>query len=251
MRIRPAPLGVAVAHALGLDRRKLVDTAQGRFLLNLASQSVQRILRGNYELAIVSIPRRLLKPGMTFVDVGANEGYFSIVASLLVGDSGKVISVEPQSRLQEVILANAAANNRHVELLRYVLSNENGVAEIYLAPKTNNGASGFFARTKYRLPTEQVAALTLEAFLDRTGLNRVDLMKIDAEGAEWDILMPESAQRILRQGRIAAIIVEMHPDVFGRRGLSLETFDETMKSCGYARESPEGAWLFAGAVFGH
>jgi hypothetical protein len=196
VRIRPAALGVATVHAFGLDRRKLAETPYGKFLVNPASQSGQRMLRGTFELAIVKIMRLILKLGMTFVDTDANEGYFSIVASQAVARSGWVIAVVPQSRLQQVILSNGAANGCGIEL---------------------------------------------ETLLDHVGLKRVDLMKIDVEGAESDILTAEAARKTLRLGLIAAIIVEMHPDVFARRESFLEEFDGNMKSCGYVREPPQGA----------
>ena len=63
---------------------------------------------GRYEPQETAILRELLKPGMTFVDVGANWGYFTLVGAHLVGPSGRVISLEPEPRLFRLLVSNVA-----------------------------------------------------------------------------------------------------------------------------------------------
>src|SRR5690606_15185214 len=64
----------------------------------------------NYEPHVTAEVRRLLQPGMTFVDVGANIGYFALLAASLVGAQGKVIAFEPNLENCELLRRSIAAN---------------------------------------------------------------------------------------------------------------------------------------------
>ena len=109
-RIRPAPLGSAVANICGLNRRRVIETVHGRFLVSPVSHLGYQLTHGEYEPAMTAVLGRYLKQGDVFVDLGANEGYFSVIASPLVGSAGRVIAIEPQSRLQNTIQENLALN---------------------------------------------------------------------------------------------------------------------------------------------
>src|SRR5580704_7841694 len=106
LKIRPASLASAVARVCGLDKRTLVQTENGAFYISPVTWFGSELLQGKYEPQTTAILRQFLYPGAAFLDMGANEGYFSVVASRLVGEHGAVVAIEPQSRLQEVIKAN-------------------------------------------------------------------------------------------------------------------------------------------------
>ena len=100
MRIRPAPLAVLIK-ALLLVRRVEHPTPEGVFWIDPASSQGGALARnGIYEPELLATVKTRLGPGDTVVDVGANEGYFSVVASRRVGSTGRVIAIEPQARLQ-------------------------------------------------------------------------------------------------------------------------------------------------------
>ena len=78
--------------------------------------------------------RKYLAPGAVFVELGANEGYFTVLASQLVGPQGIVIAIEPRSRLQSVITANLEANNcRNVRVGKAVVSSKTQKVSLALA----------------------------------------------------------------------------------------------------------------------
>ena len=103
------------------------------------------IKQGIYEPQMTFLLQLVLRRGDTFVDAGANEGYFSILASSLVGEKGKVYYIiEPQGRLQQVALANIKANNASqiIETAHSALYNKDGKITLRLAPLIDSGPSG-------------------------------------------------------------------------------------------------------------
>ncbi|MGH7243329.1 MAG: FkbM family methyltransferase [Phycisphaerales bacterium] len=136
----------------------------------------------------------LLKPGMTFFDVGSHFGYFSLLAADLVGPSGSIHAFDPTpstfemlrknvGHLKNVTLVNAAGFSRNTKLD----FTDFGVE--YSA--YNSLSSGKIAFDKSRpQPTPrhfEVEAFTIDSYIERTGA-KPDLLKIDAEGAELEIL---------------------------------------------------------------
>src|SRR4051812_19895765 len=139
-RIRPASLGSAIAELFGLSKRQTVRTAHGNFFLNPVSNFGYQMISGEYEPSMRKVLEKYLAPGQVFVDLGANEGFFSIVAAALVGPSGKVIAVEPQSRLQSVIRQNMSLNScSNVKVIQGVISAASGSVEIHLTPDLRSG----------------------------------------------------------------------------------------------------------------
>ena len=80
-RIRPAPLASALAHITGLNRREFVHTEHGIFVVTPMSNLGFHLRRDEYEPATTAVLYEYLTPGAVFVDLGANEGYFTVLAS--------------------------------------------------------------------------------------------------------------------------------------------------------------------------
>lgn len=240
-RIRPRVLASAVAHLCGLDKRRMVETSEGVFLLNPVSYIATALAEGYYEPQTVEILTRFLPRGGVFLDLGANEGYFSVVASRLVGEAGTVIAVEPQSRLQSIIQANLTANHcSNVRLVRCVLSGRTGTARLSLSPDMHTGESTLFRQTRYIQPTEEVPSFTLADFLAAVGIRGCDLAKIDIEGAEWDVLMPAASE--LRSGALRHIAIEIHRPMLVKRGFSPEALHQHLVDCGYELQPQIGPY---------
>lgn len=231
-RVRPA-FAAAALKRLFRVRRAPFRTKWGVFLLDPVSQFGSRMMSaGGYEPQMVEAVQGLLRPGDLFLDVGANEGFFSIIASKRVGPEGRVFAVEPQSRLQPVIVANIARNKaRNVELLQRAVSDERGIAELFLPPDTNTGSSGLFRTTRYRNPSERVLQATLSDIVAMMPDRPIRLMKMDIESFEHEAIL--GSKPLFEEGRIENIALELHPPVIEARGKRCEDITEFLESCGY------------------
>ena len=159
---------------------------------------------GYFEEGLTRVLLDLLRPGMTFFDVGAHYGYFTLLASHIVGPSGRVHAFEPAPatfatlehntrRKQNVTRQNVALYSRaaKLEFMDYglVMSAFSSIYPERLLPRDRKGAVP-------RL--REVTAVTLDDYIERYGA-RPDLIKIDAEGSESEIL--RGAERVLAEGR--------------------------------------------------
>lgn len=215
--LRPAWLAQRIKEAAGIERR-VVQTREGAFYIDPVSLLGQYLLSdGVHEKEMVRVVKTILRPGDVFIDAGANEGYFSVIASRIVG-KGRSIAIEPQSRLIEVIKKNAEINSVEIEVLRSAVSNKNGEAEIKLAPAVNSGSSGFMRKTRYSLPSERVKKRTLSSILNQIDVERVDLLKMDIEGHEYEAVM--GSKEVFRSHRVKAIALELHTDILTEKGYS-------------------------------
>jgi FkbM family methyltransferase len=243
-RLRPAPLASAIAHISGLNRRRLVHTEYGTFFVNPVSNLGFQLLRGEYEPSTRTVLCQYLKPGAVFVDLGANEGYFTVLASRLVGPRGMVIAVEPQSRLQGVIRTNLRANDCHnVRLVKAAVSSKTQRVQLELGSEMNNGATSLFRCTKYPLPKEEVQSVTLAELFHSVEVHQCDLMKVDIEGAEYDAFM--GAQEVLKRGVIRHMAIEVHDSILARRGLSWNRTHQVLSECGYRSAHKRSPWIYS------
>jgi FkbM family methyltransferase len=178
-----------------------------------------------------------MRPGGTFADVGANEGYFSVVGSRIVGPNGRVLTVEPQKRLHAVLKRNFMLNSsNNVTVFAAAVSDANGVAELNLAPSMNTGASSLMRRTRYTPERELVPTQTLSEIIDQSGVGRVDLLKMDIEGWEYEAIL--GSRTIFETGLIRALCLELHTDHLRARGLDSRLVTTFLVDCGY-RHAPE------------
>ncbi len=232
MRTRPGFLGAALKRLLRV-RRRGIDTLEGRFWIDPASFLGYDLLStGKYEEYMCQTLRAILQPGHMFVDVGANEGYFCVLASRLVGDSGKVLAVEPQERLRSVIEENFRLNKVTGAVVdSHAISDKIQIGRFHLSPDINSGTSGLRRATRYRVPTQNVEIWTLTELLNRHEIEHVDLMKMDIEGFEYEAIL--GSQEVFAQRRIRHLALELHPWAMKPRGLESERITEFLERQGY------------------
>ncbi|MGZ5362446.1 MAG: FkbM family methyltransferase, partial [Solirubrobacterales bacterium] len=96
--------------AVSLDRSRVIDveTDLGSIWLERDAEMVtpELVQNGRYQPSLTALMRKALKPGMTFVDAGANIGYFSVLAGRLVGPTGRVVCVEADPGNVAILRAN-------------------------------------------------------------------------------------------------------------------------------------------------
>lgn len=237
-RMRPLELALFLKWALRV--RRIEVGAQGiKLWVDPASNFGKRVLReGNYEADLTTAFSELLQQGQTFVDVGANEGWFSMLAAKLVGASGRVLACEPQERLWPVITKNIFLNDyANVQLLPFAVAEQPGEAVINLYPSVNTGSSNI-SNTKRRWETQQrIKLLPLTDILGSLRGGNVDLMKVDVEGFEHKVLL--SAGEHLGS-TIKRLVVELHPTRLEALGSSVDDVVRLLRERGYATQSVAG-----------
>jgi FkbM family methyltransferase len=235
LRLRPAFLAAFLKKIL-LFQRKEITTPDGTFFVDIASSFGYSLFRtGSYEPHMLEVIKATLQPGSVFVDLGANEGYFSVIASKIVGAEGKVVAVEPQSRLQRVIGKNLSLNGcENVEVLPLAINDESKPLTLHLSPDVNTGSTSMIQTTRYPLFKQDVPSITLNELFQQQAIVNCDLLKVDIEGYEYEAIM--GSPELFTFHRIKAIALELHPKLLARRNLSGETIAKFLSDCGYNRD---------------
>ena len=177
------------------------------------------IIRGSiWEEHMTNLVTTVLHPGMTFIDVGANVGWFSLAASRLVGPEGKVIAVEANPDTYDLLRTNLEINgfSDRATAWRKAAWHEDAELEFHVMRKHKGGCSvrrDAVARAvdlHDDAETIRVEAMRLD---DMVGDELpVHLVKIDAEGAEPSVL--RGMRRIMAQNKELCITVEFAPAWF-------------------------------------
>lgn len=190
---------------------------------------------GMYEPQETLILRNLLRPGQTFLDVGANWGYFTLLAAHCVGPAGYVISLEPDPRLYPQLRFNIDLNGlAHVQTLQVAAAANEGV--MTLAGFDESGEN--FGISRLVPDTEEAGGRTfavrtasLDELLDELKVGIVDLLKMDIEGAE--ALAIPGLRRSLASHRVRQLLVEVHPQDLKRHGMRTEQLLKILTDAGY------------------
>jgi FkbM family methyltransferase len=187
-----------------------------------------------YEEFEVGLLEQLLSPGKVFVDVGAQLGYYTVIAGDICGKAGRVYSFEPNPRNFGLLVENIRVNGlTNVLPGQVAISDHVGRAKFY---------SDSFNWGKHSLSSENVTAFdergetidvettSLEVALASAHERKVDVLKIDAEGAEARVI--QGAGTILNNPEII-LFVEVWP--FGQRNLGTDSLDmfAQLKAAGF------------------
>jgi FkbM family methyltransferase len=207
------------------------------FRCDLRDQIMREVcLTGRYEPQETALLQHILRPGMTFVDVGANWGYFTLCAAHLVGRTGRVVSIEVDPRACGTLKANIERNKlESVTVLEMAASDAPGVLRLheYEAGANDSGNFGLISRDAIMNSHRvfDVAASPIDDVLDRAGIEQVDLLKMDIEGAEGRALT--GLRRALAGRRIKFLVLEVHPEYLRDQGTSPEEVVAHLRGFGY------------------
>jgi FkbM family methyltransferase len=191
-----------------------------------------------YEPEVTAVFGRVLRQGDTVVDVGANVGWFTLLAASLVGPSGSVVACEPgpdnQARLQANI--DASGFTARVQIVLQPISDRAETVEFHLNADGSGGHAlwdpGLWAENvKSRASPRSIRVSS--ASLDELILpgREIRLIKIDVEGAEQRVL--QGAQAIIASQRPPYIVAELHAFALAQFGHSQESLRALMAGYGY------------------
>lgn len=205
----------------------LISLAHFRMYVELDDWAVgARIaVKRSYEPYITRLMRPLLQPGMVMVDVGANIGYYSLLAAERVGPSGKVLAFEPGARSVMLLEQSARANKFScIQTHQMAVADQNG--ELFFTMDDSNGG---IHRGEVDASAERVRAVALDDYLSAEP--RVDLVKVDVEGAEG--LAVRGMAQLLRRHR-PVLFCEFTPAALPvRSGITAEAYLDLLREIGY------------------
>ncbi len=140
-----------------------------------------------YEPNEISFIKQVLKPGKCFIDIGANIGIYSLIASKQIGKNGKVFAIEADPFTYKKLLTNIKLNSIYdnVEAINIGVSNKSENLKIKINISGNRGSSGFLDGESIG---PEVNCVPLSKIIDKYKIKHIDGMKLDIEGMEYCVL---------------------------------------------------------------
>jgi FkbM family methyltransferase len=194
----------------------------------------REILRqGAWEWETCCFLEQWIAPGMTVIDAGANIGQYAMLASARVGPRGRIHCFEPHPGVYRVLKRNLErAGCANVVAQPVALADVPGERDLFLRPLDNVGSTSFRPDDDGKPGRHvRVKVRTLDAYLESRRVPRVDLIKIDVEGAE--LLVLDGGIRTLGVNRDVVLVVEFAPDNARRFGHSVEDLAARLLALGF------------------
>jgi len=199
---------------------------------------------GGWEPAITQVVRQALKPGDVFLDVGANVGYYTLLASRLVGDTGRVIAVDASPSVYEILSRNVSRNRcANVQLRNVAIADGAGRRGIYRGAELNVGSTSMFEGPGRRYEGE-VPAITIDELLEGRDLSRLVGIKIDVEGAELQVVRGMS-RTLPRLPWSCKIFLEASGGPLREQGADMQTLLEPFLARGFEVRRIDNRYDFA------
>jgi FkbM family methyltransferase len=211
---------------------------RGQRWLLLSGGKVVRVLSGTYEPAQTALFERYATAGSTVIDVGAHVGYYTLLASVLVGSTGRVIAFEPNPANANFLRRHVGINHRHnVQVEGAAVSDKNGSARFEFG---RGSGTGRLSQTG----TQIVNTVRLDDYCSDNGITP-GIVKIDVEGAELSVL--QGAEQVIRSAR-PVLFVSTHGQVahsgtihfLTQRGYRLQPIGaDALESCTEVLATPQ------------
>jgi len=163
-------------------------------------------LNGFWEPWVTLATMRTIKPGWHCLDVGANHGYYSIVMSSIVGSSGRVIALEPNLRLAEMVRKTLELNgfSDRATAMAKAVSNRAGQIVKLVIPQGHTGHASIRNNASATDEVMEVETVTIDQLTAEWP--QVDFIKIDVEGAE--IAVWQGMRETIRRNKDIVIVLE-------------------------------------------
>jgi len=193
---------------------------------------------GNPETYESRLIERILKPGMTVIDVGANHGMFSLEAAHLLKGQGIIHAFEPAPITRSLLQRNLAANGLDfVKIIPSALGDSPGTARLRIHKEMSGlntlASQDITWNQKTLAPDEilEVPITTLDAHVEAEGLRQIDFLKIDVEGFELGVI--RGARGLLQARRITQVMLEIGDVTCATAGVAPIDLLNELRSHGY------------------
>jgi FkbM family methyltransferase len=195
------------------------------------------------------LQRQVLSEGDTFIDIGANHGSYSLIASNIVGKTGRVYSVEPRKRLAKLLEHTASENSiSNLEVFNFACSDKEGLAELLSNRSSNSGSGSLHASNEHCSSGESVSVTTLDKLILGKHCGGTILVKIDVEGHELFVI--RGGIEFIRTNN-PLVVFELNPTRLVSARYSAEEIIQELTGVGYRRFSTLkniDRWVTAGEI---
>jgi FkbM family methyltransferase len=183
----------------------------------------------------------ILRPGMTFIDGGANDGIYSLFAAKRVGSEGTVLAIEPSAREFGRLSDNVRLNSSPVSCVRAALGQAPGEATLAIAEAGHEGQNTIGAAVSNPKVTttdhERVRLTTIDELAADHSLDRLDVIKLDVEGSEVEALL--GAKASIERHR-PVILLEAEAERLASQNRTMDDLRRVVDDYGY------DLWIFDG-----
>lgn len=215
-RLIPKETEIEKGIILGLDQSDPV--ASGAIALHV------------YERYETELFRSKIKKGMVIVDIGANLGYYSAIASKHTGENGLVIAFEPEPNFFKLLSRNINRNKlENVKLFEMAIADKTAEADLFLSDE-NKGHNSLIRSDELKT-SARVKTTTLDEFLSSQKITKTDIIKMDIEGAE--ILAIEGMKNTLTKHK-PLLFLEFSPHSIMKLNRNPLDFLSALRSIGYS-----------------
>lgn len=189
---------------------------------------------GTYEPDLLRFLQAELRRGDVFADIGSHIGVHALTAARRLHDlgAGRVVAFEPTTDTVDKLAALAKRNGLGVEVVRTALGERAGSATIFSDPNYSDADAGVRSQYNTGAKVEQVPLTTFDAWAAISVLDRLDVVKIDVEGAEIDVI--RGMGQTLRSLRPRVVVAEVKDHGFARSGGSAGELRQLLGRFGYA-----------------
>tara|TARA_B110000003_G_scaffold164780_1_gene164722 strand:+ start:8002 stop:8955 length:954 start_codon:yes stop_codon:yes gene_type:complete len=188
------------------------------------------ILNDNFETQKINLIRQVLFPGDKFIDIGCSFGLFSLIASEIVGTKGEVLAFDPSSTAIKTLNINSKINGfENIRTHNIALGNSDNLIQFF---GQNYGGTIIKDNPQYETSVgREIEMKKLDSILSLNDLQNLKFIKIDAEGAELEIL--KGAENILKNSKDLVITIELGEMMLTAAGSSIEEVVNFLISLGY------------------
>ena len=224
------------ANSLGIANRTYKKKLDDKFYMLLKpTEHIQQQLfwYGYYEKELGILLKKIVKANDVFLDIGANIGYFSLLTAINL-PSSKVISFEPVSNLFMELNENISINSiKNITPVNAAVGETNEEKEIFLSAPDNMGMSSFQQPENYSGKKEKVSVIAIDEWFKKSGLAKIDLIKLDVEGSELAAL--KGMKEVLEIEK-PILIVEINPEtlvMFNLKPIAIYNYLNQLNFDGY------------------
>ena len=210
------------------------ETSVGTFVDGNTADLIERYLYvfGTWEPSLSAYLSSTLRPGDVFVDIGANVGYFTLLAARAVGPTGRVVAMEAMPATATKLRANVEANGLdNVEVIARAASDVDGHIDIFSGPVTNLGRTSTSPMAD-STAVDRVECVVASSAVPQELWSRVRVVKIDVEGDELRVL--HGLRPLLAAMPAgASVVAEVAPARLSERGQSPGELLDDMAAMGF------------------